>query len=375
MRATVGMIGIGLCLVGAIAAAQTPGSAATPQRRATLLAPQPVYNPEGTLARAAADDLPILATTPVTRPVTRAGTTSGPGWLNGTDASVRPAAGINTSSPSRPLPQRDSSSYLAKSFDRVKDALGSGDRAPENGRAPGTLPGGVANSPANASTAFRGTSATGATVYAGPPAYRWYGWGSVTPGANPYAPTGQFPLASANWFTITGATPGAFPVPVMNPYRPAPGTEPPAYVVIPNRRVAPASASSIPVARMHSEALPPRMPSSFPPPADVTIIDVPTASRVVQTPTPTIAPPPPIVVPGPAMPTLPETTEPPIRSANVRPALLPMPTTNVMDPPAASQPTPLPVSVTEDKTKWQPNSGPNAPDNWSPAGGKRIGPQ
>ena len=28
-----------------------------------------------------------------------------------------------------------------------------------------------------------------APVYAGPPAYRWYGWGSVTPGANPLSRT------------------------------------------------------------------------------------------------------------------------------------------------------------------------------------------
>lgn len=49
-------------------------------------------------------------------------------------------------------------------------------------------------------------------VYAGPPAYRWYGWGTTTPGRNPLAPTGQSPSGSSTWFAQTGATPGAFPV-------------------------------------------------------------------------------------------------------------------------------------------------------------------
>lgn len=51
-------------------------------------------------------------------------------------------------------------------------------------------------------------------VYAGPPAYRWYGYGTPTTGANPYAPNGRYPQASESWFAQTGATPGAFPVPV-----------------------------------------------------------------------------------------------------------------------------------------------------------------
>lgn len=54
-------------------------------------------------------------------------------------------------------------------------------------------------------------------VYAGTPAYRWYGYGSPTAGANPYALEGRYPQASDSWFTQTGATPGAFPVPVGGP--------------------------------------------------------------------------------------------------------------------------------------------------------------
>src|SRR5207237_1014571 len=50
-------------------------------------------------------------------------------------------------------------------------------------------------------------------------------------GSNPYAPAGQYPRGSANWYSQTGATPGAFPVPVTaNGARPEPGVEPPAYV-------------------------------------------------------------------------------------------------------------------------------------------------
>ena len=65
-------------------------------------------------------------------------------------------------------------------------------------------------------------------VYAGPPAYRWYGWGTTTPGANQYAPHGLYPKGSANWHAHTGATPGAFPVPIQYPAA-RPGVEPPAY--------------------------------------------------------------------------------------------------------------------------------------------------
>ena len=68
-------------------------------------------------------------------------------------------------------------------------------------------------------------------VYAGPPAYRWYGYGSPTPGTNPYSPTGLYPKASANWYTMTGATPGAFPVPVTVGGRPN-GFEPPSYASV-----------------------------------------------------------------------------------------------------------------------------------------------
>lgn len=94
------------------------------------------------------------------------------------------------------------------------------------GMPPGAMPPqGMPNQP------FRGVTPNGRPAYAGNPAFRWYGWGTTTPGANTYAPTGEYPNASSQWYAMSGATPGAFPVPVTNPFRPAPGNGAPTYVV------------------------------------------------------------------------------------------------------------------------------------------------
>lgn len=77
---------------------------------------------------------------------------------------------------------------------------------------------------------FQGVTPNGRMAYAGNPAYRWYGWGTTTPGTNPYAPTGEYPNTSAQWYAMSRATPGAFPVPVTNPFRPVPGSGLPVYV-------------------------------------------------------------------------------------------------------------------------------------------------
>jgi hypothetical protein len=95
-------------------------------------------------------------------------------------------------------------------------------------------------------------------LYAGPPAYRWYGYGSPTPGLNPYSPTGLYPKGSTNWYAQTGATPGAFPVPVSASQRPD-GTEPPTYVGVPQ----PSDGQYLPVSRSSYIA---DMPSSRPEP-------------------------------------------------------------------------------------------------------------
>jgi hypothetical protein len=208
-----------------------------PQRAATLLPPRPL-DPSETppIARAAMDDLPPLTTTPVTRPTNPQPRPAGPAWLY--DANVQPAgAQAATRQPGRaqpaydpyaPAPTRDQPSVISKGLDRIKNF---GGERPE----PGAMPPTGREQP-TANTPFRGTGANGAPVYAGPPAWRWYGYGTVTPGMNPLAPTGQYPKASANWYAVTAATPGAVPIPVMNPYRAAPGSEPPGYVVDPVAR-------------------------------------------------------------------------------------------------------------------------------------------
>lgn len=100
-------------------------------------------------------------------------------------------------------------------------------------------------------------------VYAGPPAYRWYGWGSTTPGANQYAPHGLYPKGSANWHQHTGATPGAFPVPIVYPPS-SPGVEPPVYAGNPNGYDAAYRAASRTVRAEPEPSFDPRHPSAVP---------------------------------------------------------------------------------------------------------------
>src|SRR5438309_5468056 len=45
----------------------------------------------------------------------------------------------------------------------------------------------------------------------GTPAWKWYGYGTPTPGRNPLAPNGAYAPVPANWYTTTGTTPGAVP--------------------------------------------------------------------------------------------------------------------------------------------------------------------
>ena len=302
MRAIVGILSIlGLSITVAVAAAQAPRTASAPQRRAILLPPEPLPASElPRVARAVAEDLwTEPAMTPVVRPTAR-NTATGPGWLNGTDPNVRPASGVggNQSQP-RPVTPRnavakDEPSFMSKGLDKLKGAFGGNARPEHLERTPDNLPPGMATVTASANTAFRGTTASGAPVYAGPPAYRWYGWGSVTPGANPHAPTGQYPPASANWYSITGATPGAFPVPVANPMRPGPGTEPPAYVTVHNQRIAPNHPDTTMAPSASARAADPSR--HMPPPADLARIVPPSEYRI--TPTPTISVPP-VIAPAP----------------------------------------------------------------------------
>ena len=151
-----------------------------------------------------------------------------------------------------------------------------------------------------------GVSGGGATgVYAGPPAYRWYGYGTTTPGANPLAPTGQYPKGSANWYAQTGATPGAFPVPVSAGGEPLPRFDPPAY-------------ASAPQAEPPEVATRPRPVPSFAPPAAPTPYYPPQAVATVV--------PPPVAAPEPVRPAEPKpiavSVEPPPAVAKAEPPAL-----------------------------------------------------
>jgi hypothetical protein len=364
MRVTVGIVGVlGLGLTVAVAAAQAPGGAPPRQRAAKLLPPVPLDPSElPAVARAAADDDPMFpATTPVTRPGAKT-VASGPGWLGGTDPGVRPAGGVIGTRPLvRPLSAP------------VADDPQAGSRVTDKPKGASATPPGAARVSADANTPFRGTGANGAPVYAGPPAYRWYGWGSVTPGANPYAPTGQYPKASANWYSITGATPGAFPVPVMNPLRPAPGTEPPAYVIVPNPRMPVVPAPTPPAA-------PPPSTHGAAPAADLSKVatDIrPPATRPVS---PPVLPPVPTLAVLPASPASPLPVDrepdyaPRVDASGTRPievpALPPIPVGPAVETPRPAVPAPLPVSVTDDQLKWQPRTDSQAPGDWGPSNGK-----
>lgn len=386
------------------------------QRGAKLLAPRAADAEEGRVqVRAAAEPLPEFPTsTPVTPPRTGKGPVVS--YQPGYDAGVRTAGTTATEKPPRSAATKDEASFMSRGFDKIKGAFTS---APPAAAAATPGPGAEA---ANPNAPFRGTSPTGQPVYAGPPAYRWYGWGSVTPGANPYAPTGQSPRASANWFSITGATPGAFPTQVTDPYRLGgnPGTEPPAYVSPP----APPAAPSTIYVQPYRSPLPqpgPIVPRASSVPSGTGNGLTPPLPETYSTPTPTLMPIPSVgaalpVVPaaqGPATPTVPVSTAPltPLAVAEPEPTgprvlatqpLVLAPMVRVGEPSLAAIPTvsplpvmtggapvvvvpapvgdvkppapaPLPISVTTDEPKWQstPTVPAPAPINWNPAGDKR----
>ena len=55
------------------------------------------------------------------------------------------------------------------------------------------------------------------------PAWKWYGYGTPTPGRNPFAPNGSYPAVPPTWYSTSGTTPGAIPMgihPGEQPYVP-----------------------------------------------------------------------------------------------------------------------------------------------------------
>ncbi|MBA4062516.1 MAG: hypothetical protein C0501_02195 [Isosphaera sp.] len=324
-----GVLGLG------VSAAAAAGQG--PRRGAVLLPPVPADPADvRVVARAAAEELPAHpGSTPVNRP---------PVWPGRPDPYVRPAGGTAPPPLAKPEPT------LAKGIDKLKGTF-----VPEKPARPAPPPAPAAD----AQTPFRGTTPTGAPVYAGPPAYRWYGWGSVTPGGNPFAPAGQYPTASANWHSITGATPGAFPVPVADPTRPPPGSDPPAYATTPTRRPPPAA--------------PPPPPARPPAPAATSSVDPvylpPTPAPVpVATPTLTAPPTPAVAAPITLAPLLPRPADPAVPAAPL-PALPVLPPVTV---PAAGVEAAKPAPAADEPARWQPSAtpAPAAPagGNWTPGG-------
>lgn len=325
MRNTFGILGI-LGLGVTVAVAQSPSSSDVKQRAATLLPAVPA-GPEDipAIARGVADDAaPYPGILPVT-PRSNQGL-----WGNGIDPNVRPAGGIDNSSSvgsvtAPAVSTNEDPSAISRGIDKLKGAFGSTSQPNA----------GDGREQPNANTPFRGTTANGSVVYAGPPTWRWYGYGSVTPGANPNAPTGQYPKVSANWYSITGATPGAFPVPVTNPGRPPSGTEPPAYVAAP-----PARNTQIPY-NSQSISTPVGTPPTPPAPS---VLDLPRTNSLTDSKPPS-APPPTqnsTIVNTPPKPSLPLPTSPTAISsspANAPIPALPQAPSSIASP-STSTPTP-----------------------------------
>jgi hypothetical protein len=144
-----------------------------------------------------------------------------PEWLNGpTSTTVRPlTTPVN-------VPPTPSKPGLVDSAWRDFKNLVSGPSAPTRPAPTAATPPTI---PTTQQVSYQYSQPNSNGVYAGPPAYRWYGWGTTTPGRNPHAPDGRYPRGSSNWYAQTGATPGAFPVTVNTVGEPIVGAEPPAY--------------------------------------------------------------------------------------------------------------------------------------------------
>lgn len=421
MRTIVGVIAV-LGLAVAVAGAQPPR-----ERGATFRPPEPLSPgdlPAAPVARGASEEFPpssFLPSTPVSR-ADKGGAGRGPAWLSGVDPNVLPAAG-SASKGANVRPLSPAPTALDPKDDPYLTPKGIGDKLKNVGRAqPTTQPQPQPPQP-TAETAYRGTGANGAPVYAGPPAYRWYGYGTVTPGANPFAPTGQYPRASANWYSITGATPGAFPVPVANPFRNPPGTEPPSYAagkpaappaavvttsgppaqVQPQPEVRPQPRPQPPVERPEPPKfnptgeskfapapLPPSVPTTPAAPVNVPKLTPPPSAPLARAPVaPPVLPPampePPVVPPAPkpepvasAPPVVPPPA--PIVPPPVMPPVVPppvFPSVEPAKPVTADVPNPLPISlmgepkVEEPKPAAPPAVKPPEPrreeHNWQPA--------
>jgi hypothetical protein len=332
-------------------------------RSARLLIPQPYDQDHVPVVRAQAEPPPSLGMTPVRRSHPTYGSSAPsqsapPTWLRGVvePESIRPAAATTPlaapppDSTSEAQSRRTSGNNLTTPFVRLFPTS-----------VTSTTPA-ISVTTTNfpyAQPPFRGTNSHGATIYAGPPAYRWYGYGATTPPAFLIPLQGQYPRASADWYHITGATAGAFPLPVLAPptrEEPShPTTSPPSVTLPPTWGD---SALTVP------KTLPPPIrptPASFP--------QHPTASRSgnidrVTTPSTMVPPPsdprsfpasassvPPSSVPTPTVAAFPATPE---EATKVQPpAFLKMPSPASCDPNSLS-PRLLPPIPSAEHLPWKP---------------------
>lgn len=178
----------GACAVGSVAFAQEPA--------ARLLPARAVDPAEPTVVRGAPPAPGFQFQPPVSTPA--------PGVHRPPPQPALPPAPAQAQPAQKQPPQPPGQASL---WGGVKSAFGGKPAEPQSQPQPPWWPTGEQQPPTPPPQPPQG-------VYAGPPAYRWYGYGTPTAGANPYAPTGRYPQASGTWFSQTGATPGAFPVPV-----------------------------------------------------------------------------------------------------------------------------------------------------------------
>jgi hypothetical protein len=382
-----------VALVGTTALAQPPASQGS-GRAAVLLPPRALPESSPIVARGVMDDaLTALDRTPVRRPGTGAPQTAtghgltGPAWLRD-DPGVIPAGGSTTAAVARAKPAPGLSPR------GVLPASEAADTTSTLNRGLSKLKGFVEAEPpvvpfANTATAqtppaarpetgprapLQGTGPNGSPVYAGPPAWRWYGYGSVTPGTNTFAPTGEYPRASSNWYTVTQATPGAFPVPVTSPARPTMGSEPPAYV--PTRTQAPPSLVGDGKVSGRAPGISPRPrpepttaePATAPLPSKFSLATEPASHAGVPTMSlpPRVIPPP--VAAASATP-LPVQTPAPVAVAAIPPL---QPIAVMPTEPARSAPAALPVKSAEG-LEWQTSPDqpkPVTPGQWQSAPGR-----
>ena len=269
---------------------------------------------------------PLTSAAPASlAPTARSASGSSDGIRFFPDSAMPVSAGTPSGSPftsAAPVPARPKST-LDSTWDEVKD-LFSGKPSPPSLNLPATHPVGMQ---ANGGPGTPGASQP--AVYAGPPAYRWFGWGTTTPGSNPYAPQGLYPRGSANWYAQTGATPGAFPTPVVNPFRPSPGSEPPVYLGSGVPPTTDAFGNPTPPPMVTSNGIPPASsPAQTPAPRQPDYQPHPMQYPVTRS-VPTMAEPPqPIAESVPAAPRLPTGPGTPITEFPVTPPSVAPPPTN-----------------------------------------------